>query len=199
MSNKLLNIKSAFIFLGLFLTISATVEAQTLKEIEAGRTTLPNGWKLSPVGKLLPLGDLPLNMAVSPGQDLMAVTNNGQSDQSIYLINPHTMQLLDTVVIAKGWLGLTFSKDGKNLYASGGNDNWVMRFQIKSNKILPADTLVIGKKWPEKISIAGIAVDAKQKTLSFERVYFATLQTLQTCKLMVFFRILLELSLHYLH
>jgi YVTN family beta-propeller protein len=165
MSNKLLNIKSAFIFLGLFLTISATVEAQTLKEIEAGRTSLPNGWKLSPVGKLLPLGDLPLNMAVSPGQDLMAVTNNGQSDQSIYLINPHTMQLLDTVVIAKGWLGLTFSKDGKNLYASGGNDNWVMRFQIKSNKILPADTLVIGKKWPEKISIAGIAVDAKQKFL----------------------------------
>jgi YVTN family beta-propeller protein len=165
MSNKLLNIKSAFLFLGLFLTIAATVEAQTLKEIEAGRTTLPNGWKLSPVGKLLPLGDLPLNMAVSPGQDLMAVTNNGQSDQSIYLINPHTMQLLDTVVIAKGWLGLTFSKDGKNLYASGGNDNWVMRFQIKSNKILPADTLVIGKKWPEKISIAGIAVDAKQKTL----------------------------------
>ena len=165
MAIKFTNIKSAFLLLGLAMTISVALNAQSLKEIESGRTSLPNGWKLTPVGKLLPLGDLPLNMAVSPDRKLLAVTNNGQSDQSIHLINPESMQLLDSVVIAKGWLGLTFSKDGKNLFASGGNDNWVMRFQVKNNKIVPYDTLVIGKKWPEKISIAGIAVDAKQELL----------------------------------
>lgn len=163
MSNKRFILKSAVLLLSLGLSISAA--AQSLKEIETGRISLPNGWKLSPVGRMLKLGDLPLNMAVSPGQDLLAVTNNGQSDQSIQLINPQSMQILDSVVIAKGWLGLTFSRDGKNLYASGGNDNWVMRFQVRNNKLIPADTLVIGKKWPEKISIAGIAVDAKQKFL----------------------------------
>ncbi len=165
MSNKRFISRSASLFLGLSLTIFIAVNAQSLKEIESVRTSLPNGWKLTPVGKLLPLGDLPLNMAVSPDRKLLAVTNNGQSDQSIHLINPESMQLLDSVVIAKGWLGLTFSKDGKNLFASGGNDNWVMRFQVKNNKIVPYDTLVIGKKWPEKISIAGIAVDAKQELL----------------------------------
>ena len=153
------------ICVGGLLLNSHQVNAQTLKEIEASRVSLMNGWKLSPVGKMLKVGDLPLNIAVSPSQKLLAVTNNGQSDQSIQLIDPEKMQLLDSVVTAKGWLGLTFSKDGKYLYASGGNDNWIMRYQIKNNKIVPYDTLVIGKKWPEKISIAGIAVDDKQQFL----------------------------------
>ncbi len=141
------------------------VEAQSLIEIESGRVSLPNGWKLSPVGKMLRVGDLPLNIAVSPSQKMLAVTNNGQSDQSIHLIDPEKMQLLDSVIIKKGWLGLTFSKDEKYLYASGGNDNWIMRFQIKNNKLVPFDTLVIGKPWPQKISIAGITVDDKQQFL----------------------------------
>ena len=143
----------------------AQVNAQSLKEIESGRVSLPNGWKLSPVGKMMPVGDLPLNIAVAPSGKLLAVTNNGQSDQSIHLVDAEKLQLLDSVIIAKGWLGLTFSKDGKYLYASGGNDNWIMRYQITNNKIVPFDTLVIGKPWPVKISIAGIAVDDKQQFL----------------------------------
>jgi hypothetical protein len=54
--------------------------AQTQKEIEAKRIMLPNGWAVTPVGKSVHLGDLPLNMAVSGSKKLLAVTNNGQSD-----------------------------------------------------------------------------------------------------------------------
>jgi DNA-binding beta-propeller fold protein YncE len=152
-------------FLFLFSFSFLHVNGQNLKEIESGRVSLMNGWKLTPVGKMLPLGDLPLNIAVSPSGKMLAVTNNGQSDQGIQLIDSEKMQLLDSVVIAKGWLGLTFSKDGKYLYASGGNDNWVMRYQVTNKKLVPFDTLVIGKPWPEKISIAGIAVDDDQHML----------------------------------
>ena len=152
------------ISLSLFSVVS-TVSGQSLKEIEANRVSLPNGWKLSPVGKMLPVGDLPLNIAVSPSGKMLAVTNNGQSDQCIHLINPAKMQVLDSVIIVKSWLGLTFSKDGKYLYASGGNDNWIIRYQIKNNKLAPFDTMVIGKRWPEKISIAGIAVDDDRQML----------------------------------
>ena len=35
---------------------------------------LPNGWSLSPYGESLELGDLPLNMAVSPNQKYLIVT-----------------------------------------------------------------------------------------------------------------------------
>ncbi|MCX6238289.1 MAG: YncE family protein [Bacteroidia bacterium] len=139
--------------------------AQNLKDIESNRVSLPNGWKLSPVGKMLPVGDLPLNIAVSSTGKMLAITNNGQSDQSIHLIDSEKAEILDSVVIAKGWLGLTFSKDEKYLYASGGNDNWIMKYQVKNRKLVPSDTLIIGKPWPTKISIAGIAVDDRKQVL----------------------------------
>ena len=141
------------------------VDGQSLKEIESNRVSLMNGWKLSPVGKMLPVGDLPLNIAVSSSGKMLAVTNNGQSDQSIHLVDPEKMEVLDSVVIAKGWLGLTFSKDEKFLYASGGNDNWIMKYQIVGKKLVPNDTLKLGKPWPVLISVAGIAVDDQKQVL----------------------------------
>ena len=51
--------------------------AQSKESLESKRVHLPNGWGLTPVGESLPLGDLPLNIAVSPSQKLIAVTNNG--------------------------------------------------------------------------------------------------------------------------
>ena len=83
--------------------------------------TLPNGWRLSPAGRSLPLGDLPLNIAVSKSKKLLAVTNNGQSTQSIQLIDVATEKIIASTEIAKSWLGLAFSSDEKYLYAGGGN------------------------------------------------------------------------------
>lgn len=163
--NKSKRIFLLLYFFLIFTSVSFKSNAQNLKEIEANRVSLPNGWKLSPVGKMLPVGDLPLNIAVSSSGKMLAVTNNGQSDQCIHLIDPEKMQVLDSVVTAKSWLGLIFSKDGKYLYASGGNDNWIMRYQVKNKKLVPLDTMVIGKPWPVKISIAGIAVDDERQML----------------------------------
>ena len=121
--------------------------------------TLPNGWQLSPAGKSLPLGDLPLNMAVSKSNKLLAVTNNGQSTQSLQLIDVQTEKILDNIEIAKSWLGLQFSSDEKYLYASGGNDNWILQYAIVNNKLKLKDSILLGAKWPNKISPAGIAID----------------------------------------
>jgi len=59
----------------------------TFRDVEASRVRLPNGWALTPAGTSLPLGDLPLNIAVSPSRKYVAVTNNGQSIQSIQLFD----------------------------------------------------------------------------------------------------------------
>ena len=139
--------------------------AQTANEPVAKQITLPNGWGLSPAGKSVALGDLPLNLVTSPDKRYMAVSNNGQSTQSIQLIDVQKQMVCDTREIAKAWLGLVFSKDSKSLYVSGGNDNRIIRYDIKDNKLIGADTLVIGKPWPEKISIAGIALDDKKQVL----------------------------------
>ncbi len=138
----------------------------TLAQIKENVTImLPNGWSLSPAGRSLPLGDLPLNIAVSSTKKLMAVTNNGQSTQSIQLINPITEQVLDTKVVGKSWYGLKFSANEKSLFASGGNDNYIIHFDVSTNKLIEKDTIVLGKKWPNKISPAGIELDDATNTL----------------------------------
>lgn len=126
---------------------------------------LPNGWGLSPAGRSLPLGDLPLNIAVSRSKKMMAVTNNGQSVQSIQLIDPVNEKQLDAVVIPKSWYGLKFSPDERFLFASAGNDNMILKYRIVKQKLVPADSIILGKKWPEKISPAGIELDASGRTL----------------------------------
>jgi len=136
----------AFLFL--------SVAAQAQKEL-----TLPNGWSLSPAGRSLPLGDLPLNMAISSSKKLMAVTNNGQSKQTLQLIDTRDEKILDNIEIKKSWLGLHFSSDEKYLYASGGNDNWILQYAIENNKLLLKDSIKLGAKWPNKLSPAGIEID----------------------------------------
>lgn len=125
----------------------------------AQKITLPNGWQLSPAGRSMPLGDLPLNIAVSPSKKFIAVTNNGQSVQSLQLIDAATEKELHSVVVPKSWYGLKFSSNEKFLYASGGNDNWILKYAVENNKLVLKDTLKLGNKWPQKISPAGIEID----------------------------------------
>jgi YVTN family beta-propeller protein len=148
-----------------FFSIAQVPKKSVQNDLKKKAVTLPNGWTVSPAGRSLPLGDLPLNIAVSPSQQLIAVTNNGQSVQSIQLINTKTEKVLDNVVIPKSWYGLTFSADEKFLYASGGNDNWILQYAISNNKLLLKDSIRLGKKWPEKISPAGITIDDRSKTM----------------------------------
>jgi len=154
-------------YLTILLVISQVqlLSAQTLPELEANRILLPNGWQLTPVGTSLPLGDLPLNMAISHQQEWMAVTNNGQSKQSIQLINLQTRKIAHTVEIDKAWLGLRFSADDRLLYVSGGNDNRIIRYSIEQQQLQFKDSIILGPSWPEKISVAGIEVDDKRQLL----------------------------------
>ncbi len=129
------------------------------------RIHLPNGWSLTPAGKSLPLGDLPLNIAVSSSKKYIAVTNNGQSTQTIDLIDAIHKKRLDSILIPKSWLGLRFSADEKYLYASGGNDNWILKYAVISNRLILTDSILLGKKWPTQISPAGIEINDALHTI----------------------------------
>ena len=123
------------------------------------RVRLPNGWSLSPVGKSLPVGDLPLNIAISSSKKYIAVTNNGQSTQTIDLIDAVQKKRLDSIIIPKSWLGLRFSANDKFLYASGGNDNRIVKYAIINKKMVLKDSFLLGDKWPVAISPAGIELN----------------------------------------
>ena len=150
----------------LFFILTIVFATQLLQAQQLPKTVqLPNGWKLSPAGKSLPLGDLPLNMTISQSKKLMAVTSNGQGNQCIELIDVMNGKKLDSIGIQKSFYGLQFSSDEKFLYAAGGHDNRIMKYSISNNKIIKADSIQLGRPWPNKIGPSGIAIDEKRNLL----------------------------------
>lgn len=147
------------IFAALFFLCSPFSLVFGQKNTTPTQILLPNGWQLSPAGTSLPLGDFPMNMALSASGKLLAVLNNGQGIHSIQLISTKSEKVLHSLEIPCGWLGLAFSNDEKSLYVSGGNQNAVYRYAIQQQKLVLRDTFAVGEPFKDKISLAGIALD----------------------------------------
>jgi YVTN family beta-propeller protein len=127
--------------------------------------TLPNGWALTPFGRSLQLGDLPLNMAVSHSGKRLAVSNNGQSGHSIQYIDVASEKILHDIAIDKAWYGLAFSDDDQSLYVSAGYDNRINIYDTRGDQLRLKDSILLGKPWPNKIGPAGIALNSKKQLL----------------------------------
>jgi DNA-binding beta-propeller fold protein YncE len=168
-----------FLFFGYFFSCA---QADTT----ASRIRLPNGWSLTPLGRSVSLGDLPLNIVVSPSKKLLAITNNGQSTQTIQLVDAAKGTVLCEKIIPESWLGLAFSADEKFLYASGGNDNLIIKYRISEERqLIESDQIPLGEKWPVRISPAGMQLDDKSNTLFVvtkenNRLYVVDLKTKKT-------------------
>jgi YVTN family beta-propeller protein len=143
------------------LLLFSRLAAQSVTPTSRDRTLLPNGWYLTPAGQSVPLSsDLPLNMALAPDGVHLAITNNGNGRQTIDLVNLQKKQLVGSVTIGKAWLGLTFARKHPYLYASGGNDDIIIRYRLTGDRLLNMDTLTLGRPWPaEKISPTGLTLD----------------------------------------
>ncbi len=143
----------------------ATINQALLDSLSDRRITLPNGWSLTPVGQSVPLGDFPMNMTVSHDQSRLAITNNGQSTQQIMLYDLVNQQLLDSIPIRKSWLGIHFAPDDQSLYVSGGNDNVVKQYDLNNDELSLRDSIVLGEPWPNRISVAGLDINASDQLL----------------------------------
>ena len=158
---------SAALIAASILWVQSPLFAQQKPGKQAKNTTvlLPTGWSLTPAGKSLPLGDLPLNIAVSPDKKYLAVTNNGQGRQSLQLIDARRGKLLHSFEIPIAWVGLAFADDNRTLYVSGGNSNAILRYRVAKKRLILQDTLTLGKPWPVRLSPAGLCVDDARNLL----------------------------------
>src|SRR5579872_1047027 len=152
-------------------TSAEVARARDIPATQAVRTQLPTGWWLSPAGASIPLSaDLPLNIALAPDGLHAAVTNNGNGAQTIDLIDLRQQRVTASIPIRRSWLGLEFARKHPWLLVSGGNDDWVLRYQVTAGSLKALDTFFLGKPWPEnKISPTGLALDDNN-----DRLYVVT-------------------------
>jgi YVTN family beta-propeller protein len=107
---------------------STPAKATAPRSKEPKVTLLPNGWRISPVGQHITIGDLPLNLVISPDGDHVIVTNNGYTQPNLVVYDFTKQIVRDRVMLESAWLGLAFHPDGKHLYSSGSAKNRVDEF-----------------------------------------------------------------------
>ena len=90
---------------------------------------LPDGRFAIPAGKQVTLGNLPVNLALSPNHQWVAVSNSGAGNQSIMILNATTGAVVQTIPMKTLYNGLVFSPDSQTLYVAGGGTNEVFVFQ----------------------------------------------------------------------
>ena len=139
----------------------------------AGVTLLPNGWKIAPAGEHLAIGDLPLNMVLSPDSRYLIVTNNGWAKPTLTLVDLQNRYVKARVPVDHAWLGLAWHPDGKRLYSSGAGENTVNEFSWLDDRLTLTGSFVLGR--PERYAgfgtlenagfIGGVAVAADGRSL----------------------------------
>jgi YVTN family beta-propeller protein len=91
-------------------------------QLASGGADLPNGWRITPAGKLLAtVGDLVTNVSVSPDGRVLVVVNSGFQPHGLTVFDARTHAQLQHIALPSAWLGLAWSSDGRKLYVSGGN------------------------------------------------------------------------------
>ncbi len=117
---------------------------ETVGKQADGTVVLPNGWSIAPVGTQVPLDTLPMSSAISPNGRFVLVLNGGYRPPSISVIDAASRKELSRVKVADGWLGLTFSPDGKFVYVGGGSRYRVFEFSFSSDgELKPAREIEI--------------------------------------------------------
>jgi len=79
--------------------------------------------------------DFPMSMAVSPDQKFVLVLNAG-AKTSISVMTPPPLREISRVPLEDAWLGLTFTPDGKTVYAGGGSRGSVYELSFSADGVL---------------------------------------------------------------
>jgi YVTN family beta-propeller protein len=93
---------------------------------------------------------MPLAMTLSPSGREVVVLLNGWREQGVQVVDRTSGRILQTLPQAAAFLGLTFSPDGRTLYASGGNQDVVYRYAWADGRATLTDSIVIEPKAPGK-------------------------------------------------
>jgi len=145
-------------------------------------TELPNGWKITPAGRVVDLaGDMPLRVLPLPDGRRALVLTGGYHDHSLSLVNIADGRVLETLELGKVWAGLALDPSTSNIFISGGGPlrkglsqvlakasldpvvresltKPVLRVRLQNNRLTPRPALAIPGLAEKGRFIAGMAV-----------------------------------------
>ena len=111
--------------------VAALTPGTNLPGIRAdGSILLPNQWSLRPAGKQIELRDFPVNIALHPKGDFVAILHSGYSANQISIIDLALGKSVSHANIEQSFYGLQFSSDGKRLFCSGAGHEVVHQFDF---------------------------------------------------------------------
>jgi DNA-binding beta-propeller fold protein YncE len=183
--------------LSLLLLVLAAASALSASGQSSGSAMerLPTGARLDPVGDSVTTGSMPLAMALAPGGEKLIVSLGGWREQGIQVIDTRTWRVTQTLTQAAAFLGLAFSRDGRTLYASGGNDDSVYCYDWSGGSATLRTRLELAKKAPDQTGSrypAGMAVSNDGKFLYVAENVGDALAVVDLTKLIVIQRLATE-------
>ena len=129
-----------------------------------GSVLLPNQWSLRPVGQQVNVGDFPVNIALHPDNRHAAVLHSGYGPHEIVILDVRSARVVSRVSLNEAFYGITFSRDGTDLYCSGAGNEVVHAFSFR--KGLLGDPRELRLRPPEKRGVpSGLALSADGSTL----------------------------------
>ena len=124
-----------------------------------GSVLLPNQWALRPAGRQIRAGDFPVNIAMHPSGEWMAVLHAGYGPHEVAVLECETGQIVSRVAVEEAFYGLTFAEGGKRLYASGSSAEVLHAFTF-ADGYLGGHTLIALREVKKRGIPSGLAVAA---------------------------------------
>ncbi len=133
-----------------------------------GATLLPNQWRLTPAGRHIPVGDLPLKMILAPDRKHVLVATNGYNDQGLTVIELATGNITAQAPLWQTYSGLDVmitSPTAASVFLSGGRSGKVFVFRYALGKVALEDSIAMTGFTPETGYLTGLALAPKRNLL----------------------------------
>jgi hypothetical protein len=135
-----------------------------------GVSLLPNGWRLAPAGRHIPLDDLPMDMAESPDGRFLVVTNDGYSKPVLSVVDLERLVVMQRLEVDHAWLGLVWHPDGRRLFSSAGGTGAVQELDFGPDGLKRARVLQLPHPVVDAFT-AGIALGPEGSGLYAVQVF----------------------------
>ena len=140
--------------------LTASGFKETPRTLDDGRYLLPNGWRLSPAGRQIALGGLPLKIVPCPDQRRLVVLSCGSTPHFIAVVDSKTEEVVQKRRLKQCWFGLAVHPNGKTAYVAAGAEDVIRTFKLNYQRVEEKPIVI-----PEKTFPACMAVDRAGKYL----------------------------------